>query len=447
MRLPPDSLAHALSLAAVALGKLRQGTALPQAIDAVCQGQPAPVRGAVQDLAYRATRWLGSTDWLIRTLIPRPPAEGAANLLCVALAQLLDDPPPYTPFTVVDQTVRAASADPKLSHGKGMINGVLRRFLREQDALVAAMQADPVAATNYPTWWIDAVRSAYPDAWQAILAAGNRRPPMVLRVNPRYGDINAAVDAYLARLVEAGIDAERIGEQAVRLARAVPVAELPGFAEGDVSVQDAGAQLAATLLDVAPGQRVLDACAAPGGKTGHLLELADNLDVTALESDAARAVRIDENLARLRQTAAVCVGDAAKPGTWWDGRPFDRILADVPCSAAGIVRRHPDIRWLRRPADLRTLATLQQDIVRALWTCLKPGGKLVYVTCSIFPTEGEDQARWFESHLEDAIRLHAPGQLLPALPDAAQARGFAQGASPVPLDHDGFFYAVFQKRP
>ncbi|CAJ0791476.1 Ribosomal RNA small subunit methyltransferase B [Ralstonia condita] len=443
MRLPPDSLAHALSIAAAALGKLRQGTALPQAVDGACQGQPGPVRGAVQDLAYRATRWLGSTDWLIRTLIPRPPAEGAANLLRVALAQLLDEPPPYAPFTVVDQTVRAASADPKLAHGKGMVNGVLRRFLREQGALVAAMQADPVAATNYPQWWIDAARSAYPEAWQHILAAGNQRPPMVLRVNPR----RVTVDAYLARLAEAGIDADRIGEQAVRLARALPVAELPGFAEGDVSVQDAGAQLAARLLDVAAGQRVLDACAAPGGKTGHLLELADNLEVTALESDAARAMRIRENLARLRQTADVCVGDAAKPDTWWDGRPFDRILADVPCSAAGIVRRHPDIRWLRRPADLKALATLQRDIVRALWTCLAPGGKLLYVTCSIFPTEGEAQAQWFERHLQDAIRLHAPGQLLPAAPDAAQAGGFVPGVSSLPVDHDGFFYAVFQKRP
>lgn len=451
MRLPSDSLAHAMSLAAVAMGKLRQGTALPQAIDAVCQGETgqtrAPVRGAVQDLAYRATRWLGSTDWLIRTLIPRPPAEGAANLLRVALAQLLDSPLPYAPFTVVDQTVRAASADPKLAHSKGMINGVLRRFLREQSELVTAMQADPIAATNYPQWWIDAVRSAYPDAWQNILAAGNRRPPMVLRVNPR----RVGIDTYLARLADAGIDADRVGEQAVRLARAVPVSELPGFAEGDVSVQDAGAQLAAALLEVTPGQRVLDACAAPGGKTGHLLELADNLDVVALESDPARAVRINENLARLGQTATVCVGDAAKPDTWWDGRPFDRILADVPCSAAGIVRRHPDIRWLRRPADLKALAALQRDIVRALWACLAPGGKLVYVTCSIFPTEGEHQAGWFERHLEDAIRLHAPGQLLPASPaalsDAAPVDGFVPGASSLPLDHDGFFYAVFQKRP
>lgn len=285
MRLPPDSLAHALSLAAVAIGRLRQGMALPQAIDAACAGQPGPTRGAVQDLAYRTTRWLGSADWLIRTLIPRPPAEGTANLLRVALAQLLDTPPPYAPFTVVDQAVRAASADPKLAHAKGMVNGVLRRFLREQGDLVAAMQADPVAATNYPVWWINAVREAYPEVWQAILAAGNRRPPMVLRVNPR----RVPVDAYLARLAEGGIEAERIGAQAVRLARAVPVGDLPGFAEGDVSVQDAGAQLAAALLDVAPGQRVLDACAAPGGKTGHLLELADGLDLVALESDGARA--------------------------------------------------------------------------------------------------------------------------------------------------------------
>ncbi len=158
MRLPPDSLAHALSLAAAAIGRLRQGTALPQAIDAACAGQPGPTRGAVQDLAYRTTRWLGSADWLIRTLIPRPPAEGTANLLRVALAQLLDTPPPYAPFTVVDQAVRAASVDPKLAHAKGMVNGVLRRFLREQGDLVAVMQADPVAATNYPVWWINAVR-------------------------------------------------------------------------------------------------------------------------------------------------------------------------------------------------------------------------------------------------------------------------------------------------
>ncbi|WP_197326598.1 16S rRNA (cytosine(967)-C(5))-methyltransferase RsmB [Ralstonia solanacearum] len=443
MRLPPDSLAHALSLAAVAIGRLRQGTALPQAIDAACAGQPGPTRGAVQDLAYRTTRWLGSADWLIRTLIPRPPAEGTANLLRVALAQLLDTPPPYAPFTVVDQAVRAASADPKLAHAKGMVNGVLRRFLREQGDLAAAMQADPVAATNYPVWWINAVREAYPDAWQAILAAGNRRPPMVLRVNPR----RVPVDAYLARLAEGGIEAERIGAQAVRLARAVPVGDLPGFAEGDVSVQDAGAQLAAALLDVAPGQRVLDACAAPGGKTGHLLELVDGLDVVALESDGARAERIGENLARLGQIATVCVGDAAKPDAWWDGRPFDRILVDVPCSAAGIVRRHPDIRWLRRPADLPALAVLQRDIVSALWACLKPGGKLVYVTCSIFPTEGEAQVRWFESRLQDAIRLHAPGQLLPAMPEAAPVGGFVPGVSSLPLDHDGFYYAVFQKRP
>ncbi|MGF2507998.1 transcription antitermination factor NusB, partial [Ralstonia pseudosolanacearum] len=246
MRLPPDSLAHALSLAAAVIGRLRQGTALPQAIDAACPGQPGATRGAVQDLAYRATRWLGSADWLIRTLIPRPPAEGAANLLRVALAQLLDTPQPYAPFTVVDQTVRAASADPKLAHAKGMINGVLRRFLREQADLTAAMQADPVAAINYPAWWIGAVREAYPEAWQAILAAGNRRPPMVLRVNPS----RVPVEAYLARLAEVGIEAERIGAQAVRLARAMPVGELPGFAEGDVSVQDAGVHLGAIGLAV-----------------------------------------------------------------------------------------------------------------------------------------------------------------------------------------------------
>jgi 16S rRNA (cytosine967-C5)-methyltransferase len=219
------------------------------------------------------------------------------------------------------------------------------------------------------------------------------------------------------------------------LLKAVHVERLPGFADGVVSVQDAGAQQAALQLDVADGMRVLDACAAPGGKTGHLLELA-KIDLVALESDENRARRIGENLQRLGLHAKVTIGDAGDPvARWWDDRPFDRILADVPCSASGIVRRHPDIRWLRRPEDLPALVREQQRILDALWPLLVPGGVLLYVTCSIFPEEGEDQARWFERSRPDAVRLNALGQLMPTVAH--------DGSGP---DHDGFFYARFQKR-
>jgi 16S rRNA (cytosine967-C5)-methyltransferase len=290
---------------------------------------------------------------------------------------------------------------------------------------------------------------------------------MTLRVNTQ----RMSVPEYLTELANAGMAGTVVGEQAVRLVRAFPVSQVPGFAEGDVSVQDAGAQLAAPLCELSDGMRVLDACAAPGGKTGHLLELAD-IDVTAVESDAQRAARIHENLARLGQRANVIVGDASRPQDWWDGQPFDRILADVPCSASGIVRRHPDIRWLRRPSDIAALVEEQRRIVSALWPLVAKGGELLYVTCSIFPEEGEEQARWFGAVHEDAVRLGAPGQILPTArpasahtsavpsqdsPDGAQDAEPGQGeahrtrsisnqdAEPI-ADHDGFFYARFQKR-
>ncbi|EGC97891.1 16S rRNA methyltransferase B, partial [Burkholderia sp. TJI49] len=360
-----------------------------------------------------------------------------------ALALLLDaaDEAAYPPFTVVDQAVTAIGARRECAFAKGMVNAVLRRFLRERDALVAALQADPVARWNYRAWWIDAVKRAWPDAWQAILAAGDRQGPLTLRVNAR----RSTVDAYLDTLRANGIEAAAIGRHAVRLASALPVERIPGFADGVVSVQDAGAQLAAEWLGARDGMRVLDACAAPGGKTGHLLELAD-VEVVALESDATRATRIGENLARLSLAADVRVGDAGSPDAWHDGRPFDRILADVPCSASGIVRRHPDIRWLRREADIAALVAEQRRILSALWPLVKPGGELLYVTCSIFPEEGELQARWFEAACEDAVRLDAPGQLLPrAVPDGVRG-GAAVGALDQNTDHDGFFYARFQKR-
>jgi 16S rRNA (cytosine967-C5)-methyltransferase len=447
LHVAPDSLGFALDAAAQAVDAVRRGTALPAALSAVFAQMPsgaqALARGATQDVAYRTMRRLGSVDWLIGKLVSKAPPAHVHGVLAGALALLLDAPDEaaYPPFTVVDQAVTATAARRECAFAKGMVNAVLRRFLRERDAIVAAMQDDPVARWNYRAWWIDAVKHAWPDAWQAILAAGERQGPLTLRVNAR----RTSVDAYLDTLRASGIEAAAIGRHAVRLASALPVDRIPGFADGIVSVQDAGAQLAAEWLDVRDGMRVLDACAAPGGKTGHILELAD-AEVVALESDANRAARIGENLARLSLDAEVRVGDAGAPDTWYDGRPFDRILADVPCSASGIVRRHPDIRWLRRATDIPALVAEQRRILSALWPLVKPGGELLYVTCSIFPEEGEQQARWFEAACEDAVRLDAPGQLLPR---AASGGAGSEGTAGVPdptTDHDGFFYARFQKR-
>ncbi len=449
MHLAPDSLAFALDGAAQAVGAVRGGSALPAALQNVmASGKHAAARGAIQDIAYRAMRRLALTDALMHVLVRKAPPTHVSNVLSCALTLLVDEEA-YAPFTVVDQAVGAISARREVSFAKGLVNAVLRTFLRERDALIEEARKSDVARFNYPQWWIDAVKRGQPDAWQDILEAGNEHGPLTLRVNARH----ATVDEYLKRLTEAQIDAQIAGEHAVRLKTPMPVERIPGFIDGVVSVQDAGAQRAAQLLDVKNGMRVLDACAAPGGKTGHILELAD-ADVIALESDAKRAVRIEENLARLKLNAEIKVGDAGDPSTWFDGKPFDRILADVPCSASGIVRRHPDIRWLRRETDIAALVEEQRRILNALWPLVAKGGELLYVTCSIFPEEGEQQARWFGTLHEDAVRLDAPGQLLPtaARPSADAGQDSPDGTkssnrnADIIADHDGFFYARFQKR-
>jgi len=456
MRLPHESLAFQMLGAAMAVRAVNEGTALPQAIEDAASHlrldrvRDAATRGALQDLAYRTMRQFGTARALVTRLVTRPPGAQVDSLLAVALALLLEGEQGdaekagrggYSAFTVVDQAVSAAASEPKTAHARGLVNAVLRRFLREQKALLPDVNRDEQARWNLPAWWLRMLREAYPDQWMALAESANVRPPMTLRVNTA----RISVPQYLTELANAGLAGVAIGEQAVRLVRAFPVSQIPGFAQGDVSVQDAGAQLAAPLLEVANGMRVLDACAAPGGKTGHLLELAD-IEVIAVENDALRAARIDENLSRLGKQAKIVVGDASRPGDWWDGQQFDRILADVPCSASGIVRRHPDIRWLRREADIARLVTEQRRIVSQLWPLLKPGGILVYVTCSIFPTEGEEQARWFGAQLTDAIRLEAPGQLLPGTRAPDSAGGQDAGPASLPSDHDGFYYARFQKR-
>ena len=426
--LKADSLAFCLLGAAHAVAQVRTGTALPQALATVFAKQDAQpqARGAMQDIAYRCMRQLGQSETLIGLMAPKAPEPLVAALLACALALITapDATPPYEDFTVVDQTVSAADAHPDTARAKGMVNAVLRRFLRERVALLATARLQPLAQWNYPQWWIDAARAAWPQQWQQILAAGNEAPPLTLRVNARQ---NSTAD-YLARLEQAGIAASQIGPYAVRLAKPVGVAQIPGFADGLVSVQDAGAQLAAPLLDVQDGMRVLDACAAPGGKTCHILELAD-AELTALDADAKRLQRVGENLGRLQLRAALQTAEA-QSCAWWDGRQYDRILADVPCTASGIVRRHPDIRWLRRKGDALQLATLSAKILDNLWQMLKPGGKLLFVTCSLWPQESEAQAAAFAVR-NAALRLDAPGQLLP---------GGGTG-----LDHDGLYYALFQK--
>ncbi|WP_229423078.1 16S rRNA (cytosine(967)-C(5))-methyltransferase RsmB [Telluria aromaticivorans] len=429
--LKADSLALALLGAANAVARVRGGTALPQALSIVFSVYDVTpqARGAIQDIAYRTMRQLGRSEVLLGLMTTKAPEPAMLDgLLCAALALLdppQDTPPPYEAFTVVDQAVHAAAHHPDFAHAKAMVNAVLRRFLRERPALTAEALKQPLARWNYPQWWIDSTRAAYPDKWEAILEAGNVHPPLTLRVNARRLD----TDAYLATLAEAGIEATRLGSTAVRLAQPVNVSQIPGFHDGLVSVQDAGAQLAAPLLDLQDGMRVLDACAAPGGKSGHILESAD-VELTSVDADPQRLARVRDNLGRLGLEAKLVAADA-QSAAWWDGVPFDRILADVPCTASGIVRRHPDIRWLRRKSDTLQLATLSSKILDNLWQMLLPNGKLLFVTCSLWPQESEAQAAAFAAR-HDAIRLDAPGQLLPA-----------SGAG---QDHDGLFYALFQKR-
>ena len=428
--LKPDSLALCLLGAANAVAQVRSGAALPQALVTsfgVTNAAPQ-ARGAIQDISYRTMRQLGRSEALLGLMTSKAPEPAMlASLLCCAIA-LIDSPdgaaPPYEDFTVVDQAVTVATAHPDMAHAKNMVNAVLRRFLRERAELVKTVLQNPVALYNYPQWWIDAAKAAYPTNWQAILAAGNAQPPLTLRVNVR----KTTVPAYVQLLADAGLGATQIGPSAVRLDKAIGVTAIPGFEQGLVSVQDAGAQLAAPLLDVKDGMRVLDACAAPGGKTCHLLELA-SVDMTAIDSDPKRLVRIEENLARLG-LAATLKAFEAQTRVWWDGQQYDRILADVPCTASGIVRRHPDIRWLRRKGDALQLATLSGKILDNLWQMLRPNGKLLFVTCSLWPQESEAQAAAFAVR-HNAIRLDAPGQLLPS--------------GEVASDHDGLFYALFQK--
>ncbi|RYF01123.1 MAG: 16S rRNA (cytosine(967)-C(5))-methyltransferase RsmB [Comamonadaceae bacterium] len=443
---PPQSLplwvlldATALALQAVRAGQ--SGTAALAAVDAA-------QRPGVQALLFQALRHLGLAQAVRWQLAPRNPPPRVDALLCTALALAWDpDQAPYEPFTLVNQAVEAAKRNAATQAQSSFINACLRRFLRERDALVATAQADPVARWNHPTWWVDRLRKDHPQDWQHILAANNRHAPMTLRVSKQ----KSTPARYQQALEAINIEATAVGESGLELRQPVPVHQLPGFADGTVSVQDAAAQLATPLLlhglDVTAPLRVLDACAAPGGKTAHILEWAGPTSawkVTALEIDPDRSARIHDTLQRLQLTAQVLVADAARPQDWWqqdcDGELFDAILLDAPCTASGIVRRHPDVRWLRRDTDIAQLARLQAQLLAALWPLVKPGGRLLYCTCSVFRAEGDDQMRAFVANNTDARLLPSPGHLIPGKAD----KGDVLHENPSG-DHDGFFYALLQK--
>ncbi len=420
-------------LAAAVLGGVLAGRSLDAELAAAWRAHASideRRRAAVQDLAYGALRFLARLEAVLDELLEKPLKDARLRpLLLVALYQL--EHGRAAPHAVVDHAVGTCHAL-GLTSAKGLVNAVLRNYLRRRAALGARAERNETARYCHPQWWIDRLRAQYPGEYAAILESGNTRPPLALRVNRR----RARVADYLELLARHGMRGEAYGPAAVLLQKALPAARVPGLAEGLVSVQDAAAQLAAPLLDLADGMRVLDACAAPGGKSGHVLELAD-VDLTALDSDAARLERARANLARLGFAARILCGDACEPASWWDGVPFDRILLDAPCSASGIARRRPDIKWLRRDSDIAQYAQLQTRMLDALWQALASGGKLLYATCSVFQEENREQvARFLERH-RDARRLALPavgndihaesGQLLP------------DGR------HDGFYYALLQK--
>lgn len=412
--------------------------------DCLVRTDPA-LRPSVQAISFYVMRQLGFARAVRNQLVKRPPAEPLLDALLLVALALLEaalqvsesedstahrrDRPVYAVHTVVDQSVNATRG--KLKPYRGLINGTLRNFIRQRQKLLPLLAENDEARWNYPNWWIKEVKAAWPQQWQQVLEAGNWPGPMTLRVNRRQTTVSALIAAFEA----ADITAYPLQDYAVVLAEPQPVHSLPGFHEGWWSVQDVAAQRAGTLLPLCDGMRVLDACAAPGGKTAHTLERAD-VTLLALDSDPSRLQRVTQNLERLQlagsHVSSRCA-DASDLSAWWDGKPFDAILADVPCTASGVVRRHPDIRWLRRRSDIKRTAALQRRIIDALWTTLRPGGSMLYVTCSIFPQEGEQQAISFSQRHSDATRLPAPGQVLPL----QQATRLDKG--------DGFYYALFAK--
>jgi 16S rRNA (cytosine967-C5)-methyltransferase len=421
------------AVAAQVMLAVEQGQSLSQCLPPALSRLPENERPALQALCFGTCRWFFRLDGELQSRLKKPlkqPDRVIHHLMLVALFQLRHSQ--QANYAVLNETVEACRALDK-PHLTGLVNGVLRAAEREGEP---ATENDSMGL-SHPPWMVEKLRHNWPHDWQAILDTNNTQAPMTLRVNARRFNR----DAYLDLLCAAGIQAQatRFAPHGIQLAAPVPVDRLPYFADGAVSVQDEAAQLCTTLLDLAPGQRVLDACAAPGGKTCAILEACEGLaEVVAIDESAYRLPRIDENLARLDLHATVQQADAANTDQWWDGQFFDRILLDVPCSATGVIRRHPDIKLLRRESDIVPLAAIQLGLLSALWQTLKPGGRLVYATCSVFPQENHRIIRRFLKQTDDSALLE---------PDLLWGRETDAGRQllPVPQGHDGFFYAVLEK--
>ncbi|MDO4997130.1 MAG: 16S rRNA (cytosine(967)-C(5))-methyltransferase RsmB [Neisseria sp.] len=419
------SLALVQKLAAQTLMAVADGKNLQDVLAQIRVQYPdlsAQEKGALQDIAYGSQRYLGSLKFMLGKMlnkaIDNPQLE---SLLLVALYQL--NHTQNAPHAVVNEAVENIG---KIGRGqfRSFANAILRRFLREKDKLNAQCKYDEVAKHNFPLWWINYIKQAYPKHWHNVLSAANAHPPLTLRVNRHQSD----ADAYLQHLHDAGLDAKKLDDYTLKLTQAVNVNQLPFFADGMVSVQDFGAQQAIKLLQPQNGERILDACAAPGGKSGHILETAD-CRLVALDIDEARLARVHDNLQRLSllQTATLYCAKAQDLASWYDGEPFDAILADVPCTASGVTKRNPDIKWLRRVGDARKTAQQQEELLDALWSVLKSGGRMLLATCSIFHEENSHQLNKFLQRHADASCLEQH-TLLPS------------------QNQDGFYYALIQKQ-
>ena len=399
---------------------------------------PPRERALLQELCYGTLRWLPRLEWYTAQLLDKPLKAKDGDVLALLLVGLYQLAfMEIAPHAAVSETVAVAARFNK-PWARGLVNAILRRFLRERSALDQRMPGNEAAQTAHPRWLLKLLQQAWPEQWRDIVAANNQRPPMTLRINRRHQDRTA----YLSELHDLGIDATPSihAPEAITLATPLGVEQLPGFREGRLSVQDAAAQLAAHLVDAQPGQRVLDACAAPGGKTGHLLELYDNIELVAIDQEPSRLERVAENLQRLGLGATLLAADAGDPARWWDGRPFDRILLDAPCSASGVIRRHPDIKSLRRPEDIDNLVTQQRRLLNALWPLLAPGGMLVYATCSVLPQENHLQISAFLDETRSARNVPiaaAWGEVVTA------GRQLLPGSD----NMDGFYYACLVKQP
>lgn len=426
-------LAAARALAAVLSGKASLNSSLPAQLDKVEERD----RGLTQDLAFGTARWQPRLELLAAQLLQKPFKATDADvqaLLLVGLYQLFYSRIPA--HAAIGETVGCADKLKK-PWAKGLLNAVLRRAQREGEELLAGMERDPVVRTAHPRWLQKSLKAFWPEQWEAICAANNAHPPMILRVNRRHH----SRDAYLALLAEAGVGASacQYSPDGIVLAEACNVRGLPGFADGWVSVQDEAAQLAADLLDLAPGQRVLDACCAPGGKTCHILEAEPALaGVVAVDLEAKRLVRVRENLERLGLDAQLIAADGRDTQAWWDGKPFQRILLDAPCSATGVIRRHPDIKLTRQPDDIAALAQLQGELLDTLWQTLEVGGILLYATCSTLPTENTEVIGAFLARTPGARELDLATEAGLRQPHGRQLLAQEGG-------HDGFYYAKLIK--